>query len=100
MNAVKKQLKNIEMLELHNCRYQMQLSCCGDTWRLNGLCPEHPSANEDGYICPSTPIHLDEENLILTTASGRKYKLSSFINKEDVIQQIKSDIKNNGYEVH
>lgn len=49
----------------------------------------------------STPVSLDAENLILTTASGRVYKIMSFRgNQEEVIAQIKLDIANRGYESH
>ncbi len=86
------------MLEIYNLTYQMELRGGGDIWRLCGDCPAHPTAK--GYVWPSSPVSFDEVNDMLVTTSGRKYKVISYINKEKVVEQIKKDIANQGYEVH
>lgn len=94
-------------LEIYNLCYGMELGAGGDIWRLQGDCPNHPFVK--GRIQPSTPINFNEENLTFTTASGRHYKIMSFAgnklmsfagNKQEIIDQIKKDIENKGYEVH
>ena len=87
------------MLKIYDLRYQMELRGGGDVWRLYGKCPEHPNSSH-GDICPSTPTSFDEANDVLTTASGRKYKVVSYWDRTKVVEQIKKDIANGGYDVH
>ena len=76
----------------------MDMNCGGDIWRPYGFAPDHPTS--PGHVYTSTPIEFDEENLILTTASGRKYKICSFEgDNQKWISQIKLDIKNGGSEI-
>lgn len=87
-------------LEIYNFRYFMEMACGGDHWRASGIVPNHPIQDE-GRIFISTPVEFDEENLHLTTASGRKYKICSFDgDSKQWIEQIKLDIQRGGYEVH
>jgi hypothetical protein len=89
------------MLNLENAQYFMQFRGQGDIWRICGDCFEHPNANENGQICPSTPVEFDEVNLIFKTASGREYKILSFgMDKQKFIDQIKKDVEAKGYEIH
>jgi hypothetical protein len=78
----------------------MEIRGGGDIWRIVGLCPEHPKSNEQGEVCPSSPVAFDEETMIMTTYSGSKYKLVSFISKENFLEQLREDVKRIGYEVH
>jgi hypothetical protein len=78
----------------------MELGSGRDTWRLKGYCPNHPRL-EPGELMPSTPVSFDEENETFTTLSGSTYKIVSYDGKkEEVIEQIKKDISNGGYEKH
>ena len=87
--------------ELHNAQYLMNLGCGIDYWMLSGIVYGHPDIDDGKQIFVSTPIAIDETNNILTTYSGRKYKIVSYASrKETVIEQIKKDIEKGGYEKH
>lgn len=89
------------MIELHNARYLMDMGFGHDVWRLHGNVVNHPNFKYWSVCWPSSPVKFDEENKILTTASGREYKICSFAtNEQKVIEQIKADIANQGYEIH
>jgi hypothetical protein len=83
------------MKEIFDFRYLMELRGGGDVWRPFGNTPTM------GQRYLSTPVEFDEDNDILTTASGSVYKIQSYaVNREEVIAQIKKDIANGGCEVH
>lgn len=89
------------MVELHEAQYLMDMGFGRDYWRLGGKAVGHPNFPDWDEVFVSTPVSLDPENLILTTASGRVYKIVSFGGKqEEIIAQIKLDIANRGYEAH
>ena len=82
--------------------YFMEMSCGSknDCWRYRGLALNHPEYNS-GYICPSPPVEFDEERCLLRTKSGNLYEIIGFFGKkEEVVNQIKKDIANGGFEYH
>ena len=90
----------MDVIEIFDFHYEMELCGGGDIWRYQGLAPNHPTVKSD-IVWPSSPAELDEENLILKTASGRLYKIMSFLgDKQSIISQIKSDILCGGFEIH
>lgn len=86
---------------LRNTHYMMDMSCGGDTWRLRGEVFNHPRFSDGDIISPSTPISLSpygENDYQMKTASGSVYIIESPGLK--VLEQIRKDIENKGYEVH
>ena len=82
-------MQNIK--DLFDARYEHILSGGGDPWVLTG--------NYGGQkIYPTHPVEFDEKEMIIKTFSGSLYRLYD-ISSEN-IEQIKTDIKNGGYEVH
>lgn len=80
--------------EIYNVRYIMAPGCCFDIWRLS-------SGSSTSVMYHSTPVSFDEDKDILMTASGSVYHISSYGDvKSKVVEQIKSDIANMGFEVH
>lgn len=75
-----------------NVRYQMDLGCGGDSWRIHG--------EVDGKtIMPSTPVSFD--GYCFETVSGSVYEIMSYQqNPESFREQITNDIRKKGYEVH
>jgi hypothetical protein len=89
------------MPELHNARYEHILDGGGDPWKLTGEVFGHPSHNDGKTVHVSTPVWFDELEGRLITGSGRNYRISSYMsNKQETVDQIKSDIKHKGYERH
>jgi hypothetical protein len=88
------------VVELYDAHYEMELGCNLDIWRLRGNAINHPDFSNGHSVGPSTPVEFDEATDIMKTASGKTYKIMSYINKASVVDQIKKDILNKGYEVH
>lgn len=92
-------LERRKPVEIYDFCYQMELGMGGDIWRATGIAPNHPTC--PGRVYTSTPVKFDEENLLLITSSGRKYKICSFSgDKQKWVDQIKKDIEKGGYEIH
>lgn len=84
-------------VRIENWRYIMDMGCMLDIWRLYGQVYGHPGYRDGSFICPSTPVHLDEERMLITTASGRVYELGNCngdVNEH--LQYIRDDIANRG----
>jgi len=88
------------MVELYDAHYEMDLGCGGDIWHLRGNVVNHPNFPDWDSVGPSTPVEFDEATDTMKTASGKTYKIMSYINKASVVEQIKKDIAKKGYEVH
>jgi hypothetical protein len=88
------------VVELYDAHYEMELGCNLDVWQLRGNVINHPDFPDGNSVGPSTPVEFDEATDIMKTASGKTYKIMSYVNKEKVVEQIKSDIEKKGYEVH
>ena len=89
------------MIRIEDFAYRMEIRGGGDIWRYQGIVFGHPRI-ADGDIClPSVPSDYDETNRILKTASGNEYHIASFGDDErKVVEQIRKDIKNHGFEIH
>jgi hypothetical protein len=87
------------MLKIYNIRFQMEMGCGIDTWRITGECPEHPKAKaESGYlIFPSSPKEYDPETNIMKTYSGRVYEIVSYENKEKFVTEIQECLSYGGF---
>ena len=83
-----------EIKEMYDVRYSMMLCGGGDIWRFQGII--------DGETrWTSCPVHYDRESRILTTRSGSRYQLVNFDgNEQQIIEQIETDIKHGGFEIH
>ncbi len=89
------------MVDLYEARYQMEMGCGSDSWRLYGVAIGHPQIKDGDIVMTSSPVSFDENGDILTTASGRVYKIVSYLDSRDkTIGQIKEDIKKGGFELH
>lgn len=77
---------------IRNVRYQMELGCGRDSWRIFG--------EVDGKtIMPSTPVSFDGYKF--QTTSGSVYEIMSYQqDPEQFDLQIRKDIRKKGYEVH
>lgn len=84
-----------DIKNLYDVRYQMDIGGGFDVWRIHGTL-------EDGQMrMTSSPIQYDRENAILTTHTGSRYKIQSFIGEaEKTIAQIEKDIAKGGYETY
>ena len=85
-----------EITEIFDFSYYMDMNCGykNDYWRYHGR-----TLSSSGLISPSRPVSFDEENLIIETFSGSLYKIMNFNgNKDKIIEQIKLDIVNRGFE--
>lgn len=88
-------------IELYNARYQMQLRGGGDIWSLYGQVYGHPNFPPGHHTHLSSPLTFDPETDELDTCSGSRYIIKSYEgDKQKVVDQIKTDIANGGYEVH
>lgn len=86
-------------VQLENWHYIIDLcgGKCNDTWRLNGQVFNHPNFKNGDKVFVSTPKVLDEENMTLTTKSGRVYKIGRCSgNLEEQLNCIKEDIARGG----
>ncbi|MCK9458527.1 MAG: hypothetical protein M0R80_02660 [Proteobacteria bacterium] len=88
------------MVILENAKYEMELGCGMDVWRLSGQVYGHPNFEDGKSVFVSTPKVFDEETNELTTSSGRQYVIQSYVNRTKVIEQIKQDIEKKGFEAH
>ena len=88
------------MVILENAKYEMELGCGSDVWRLQGNVFGHPKFDDGKAVFVSTPVEFNEETNELTTASGRQYVIQSYVERVKTIEQIKKDIEKKGYEVH
>lgn len=80
------------ILNLEDWHYFTIMSCAGDEWRLTGRVENHPTVPND-IVHLSSPVHFDKENMLVTTFSGRKYKLGRcFSNLEQQIKYIEEDV--------
>ena len=83
---------------LYRVSYLMEMGFGVDVWRIHGFYNDRP-------IYTSRPVAFDEDNLVITTFSGSKYKICSWNENckyihDLFIEQIKKDIINGGYETH
>lgn len=91
----------MNVVEIYNLAYHMDMCCRGDVWRYQGEVVGHPKFPDGKRCYPSAPISLNEEDLTFETKSGRHYKIMSFDGCEKkIIEQMKADIANGGFEVH
>lgn len=91
----------MDMIELHNACYQMHMRGGGDVWRIFGQVYNHPSFPNGSDYSPSSPESFDEATMIVTSASGKSYKIMTIAGpREKFIEQLKKDVLNKGYEVH
>lgn len=86
-----------DVVQLEDWRYLVDMGCNDDRWRLHGRVFGHPNFRPGYGVFVSTPKDLDEENMILITCSGRKYKLGECDGQLAVqLQYIKDDINQGG----
>ena len=91
------------MMELHNYGFSMTLrgGYHNDVWMLSGNVYGRIGYNPGDKIHVSTPRHFDEENEIVTTYSGSKYKLiNPNGNKDEIFKEIKNVIRRGYYSRH
>ncbi len=88
------------MIILEKAEYAMNLGCGSDIWRLSGKVYGHPNFQDGSFVFVSTPTTFNEATNEMTTASGRQYVIQSYVDRAKVIEQIKEDIANKGYELH
>lgn len=80
--------------EIFNVRYQMDMGCGLDVWRIVG---EYNGKD----ILPSIPVSFDTMADIFETASGSKYHIATYAcAKDSFSKQIVTDIVNKSYERH
>ena len=88
-------------IEVRDIRFAHQLSGGGDPWRICGRVFGHPRFDEGHDYCPSVPVAFDEQALVVTSASGKKYHIASFATDKDAfINELKKTIERGYYEVH
>ena len=95
--------KGWKMIEVHQAYYGMELRGGGDIWRIHGKVYGHPRFKDGDDYSPSGPAAFDEANMIVTSFSGKQYKIASFADHqkpEAFIEQLKKDIENGYFEVH
>jgi hypothetical protein len=91
----------MDIVNIYNFCYEMELRGGGDVWRCRGNAENHPNFPSGAVVYPSTPVMFNEEKLEFTTASGRQYRILSFGAPSDkVIEQLKKDIAEGGFEIH
>lgn len=90
------------MIEVDQIQYVMEMRGGGDIWRIYGKVFNHPNIMNGQAYYPSSPISFDETNEIVTSVSGKQYKIMSYggKGKDAFIQQLKKDIERNGFEIH
>lgn len=87
----------MDYCELHDWHYGVNMGCGVDSWQLTGRVYGHPNVSLGGQVFTSTPKKFDRENMIVETASGRKYKLFNCAGKlEEQIKHIEDDIAKGG----
>lgn len=90
-----------KIVDIFEFRYLMQLGCGGDYWLPYGKVYGHPNFNDGHKVYTSTPVSFNEMDMIMTTASGRKYCIRTFeSDPQKWIDQIKKDIANGQSEAH
>lgn len=84
------------MIELHKACYAMYMQIGGDAWRIHGRVYGHSVFQDGDDYYPSSPVAFDETNMIVTSISGKKYKIISFADHQqpkDFINQLKNNIE-------
>lgn len=92
-----------KMIEVHQVYYGMELRGGGDIWRIHGRVYGHPRFKDGDAYSPSGPVAFDEATMVVTSFSGKQYKICSFASHqkpEVFIAQLKKDIENGYFEVH
>lgn len=85
------------LVQLENWHYQVELGGGYDSWRLNGEVYGHPNYSPGASVHVSTPKAFDESKMIITTASGRKYRLGNCDgNLDEQMGHIRDDITRGG----
>jgi hypothetical protein len=88
----------VDLVELRDYRFATQMDFGTDSWCLYGRVFGHPNFRDGEFIYTSTPTAFDRENLLLTTASGREYRLvNPEGNAEDTWGEIELTIGRKGY---
>ncbi len=88
-------------MKVYNISFGHRLQGGGDPWCIMGEVYGHPHFKDGDPYCPSIPVAFDEENLIVTNASGKKYQICSFRgDKGAFIEQLKKTIERGYWEVH
>lgn len=86
-----------DLVSLEDWHYAVEFGCGSDSWRLYGQVFGHPNQPDGRYIFTSTPTALDETQMLLTTASGRVYRLGACArNLQEQLQHIRDDITRGG----
>lgn len=90
------------MIEVEQAQYCMYLQGGGDIWRIYGKVFNHPRFINGGDYWPSIPVAFDEATDIVTSASGKQYKIMSYggKGKEAFVEQLKKDIEHGAFEIH
>lgn len=89
-----------DLVELHDWRYSMNMGCMVDYWMLGGVVVNHPDYDDYSYVYVSSPKSFND-NMIVVTASGRRYKLMECGgNLKEQIGFINESINNGGYSRH
>ena len=90
-----------EVMKVYNISFGHRLQGGGDPWCIMGEVYGHPRFKDGDPYCPSIPVAFDEENLIVTNASGKKYQICSFRgDKGAFIEELKKTIERGYWEVH
>jgi hypothetical protein len=78
---------------LYDTRYMMAFSVGGDTWRIHGI-------RDSKSLMPGFPISTDKENDSFETTNSI-YKIQNYdCDKTKFWDQVESDMKNGGFEIH
>lgn len=83
------------VVALYNARYENQDYAA---WRLAGIAFGHPTYDPGEKLYPSSPVKFDEEHDLLTTFSGRTYKIMSYAygKRDETIAEIRKTMKEKG----
>ena len=85
------------VVQLEQWHYMVDMGCGSDMWGLCGKAFSHPHFKDGHFIMVSTPVELDEVNMIVKTSSGRLYELGECKgNLEQQLGYIREDIKHGG----
>lgn len=90
----------MEPVKLFDAQFRMQFGpgSKGDTWMLYGQVWGHPRFPDGDSVHISTPVSYDKETKLLSTVSGRTYRLIEPSAK--VEQEIVEVIERGGYSTH
>ena len=82
------------LIELDRWMYMVDNQTGHHVVRLSGYTKGHPKVDGKGRVFVSSPVKFDEEEKIVTTSSGKRYKLMECDgNEKEHIEYIRMDVK-------